>query len=95
MDSKKYNNIKLAFSIGEGIATFVLVFVFVQSGLSTSLENYLSSFFSNQYLLFLSFVIVTGIASAILFSPVSYYTGFYLEHKYNLSNQILFGSCHE
>ena len=87
MDSKKYNNVKLAFSIGEGIASFIIIFIFVQSGLSIFLESYLYRFFSNSYLVFLSFVVITGIASAILFSPVTYYTGFYLEHKYNLSNQ--------
>ncbi len=87
MDSKKYNNIKLAVGIGEGIMTFIVILLFVLTGLSTSLENYLSNIFSNQYLLFLSFVIVSGITSAILFSPVKYYSGFYLEHKYNLSNQ--------
>ena len=87
MDSKKYNNTKLAFGIGEGIASFILIFFFVQTGLSLKLERYLTNYFSNQYLSFLIFVLVTGIAASILFSPVNYYTGFYLEHKYNLSNQ--------
>ncbi len=87
MDSKKYNNIKLAVGIGEGILTFILVLLFVQSGLSNSLENFLGNYFANIYFLFLSFVIVTSVAGAIIFSPVSYYSGFYLEHKFNLSNQ--------
>ena len=87
MDSKKYNNTKLAFGIGEGIVSFLLIFFFVQTGLSLKLERYLTNYFSNQYLSFLIFVLVTGVAASILFSPVNYYTGFYLEHKYNLSNQ--------
>jgi len=51
------------------------------------LENYLASHISNNYLLFLAFVFVAGAASAILFSPVDFYKDFYLEHKFNLSNQ--------
>jgi STE24 endopeptidase len=33
------------------------------------------------------FVIILGAVSSILFAPLNFYLGFYLEHKYNLSNQ--------
>ena len=33
------------------------------------------------------FAAITGIVIGIIFLPFSYYSGFYLEHKYNLSNQ--------
>ena len=87
MDSKRYNNIKLGFSIGEGVLSFLLIFLFVLTGLSLSLQTYINKFVSNSYLLFLLFTIITGIAMAVIFSPANFYTGFYLEHKYNLSNQ--------
>jgi len=87
MDAKRYNNIKLAVGISEGIASFILILLFVWLGYSKELENYLSNYFSNQYLLFLAFLFVLGLAGSILSFPISYYTGFYLEHKYNLSNQ--------
>jgi len=88
MDSaKKYNNIKLAIGIGEGIISFVLLLLFVYLGYSLLLENFLSNYFSNSYLLFISFLFVIGIAGSVLSFPVNYYSGFYLEHKYNLSNQ--------
>ncbi|HSP88863.1 MAG TPA: M48 family metallopeptidase [Ignavibacteriaceae bacterium] len=86
-DSKKYNNLKLAIGIIKGIISFILILLFVALGYSSMLVNYLSGYFSNPYLLFIAFVFVTGIATAILFAPVNYYTDFYLEHKYNLSNQ--------
>jgi len=85
--AKKYNNIRLGISIGKGIISFILIIFFVESGLSLMLENYLASHISNNYLLFLAFVFVAGAASAILFSPVDFYKDFYLEHKFNLSNQ--------
>ncbi len=84
---KKYNNIKLAIGIGKGIISFILILLFVSLGYSTLLANYLSGYFSNSYLLFISFVFATGIITSIIFAPVNYYTEFYLEHKYNLSNQ--------
>jgi len=87
MDSKKYNNIKLEISIGKGIAGFILVLLFVSTGYSLILEKYLSNFLPNQYLLFLAFSFVIGLAGIIIFSPVNYYTDYHLEHKYLLSNQ--------
>ncbi len=86
-NAKKYNNIKLAVGIGEGIVSFILLLLFVYLGFSLQLENFLSNYFSNQYLLFISFLFAIGIVGSVLSFPISYYTGFYLEHKYNLSNQ--------
>ena len=88
MDSaKKYNNIKLAIGIGEGIFSFILILLFVWLGYSLQLEFFLSNYFANSYLLFISFVLVIGFIGSILSFPVSWYSGFFLEHKYNLSNQ--------
>ena len=85
--AKRYNNIKLAVGIGEGIASFVLLLLFVWLGYSFLLETYLSHYIGNSYLLFIVFVLLIGFAGAVLSFPISYYTGFYLEHRYNLSNQ--------
>ncbi len=90
MDSKKYNNIKLAIGIGKGLAGFILILLFISTGYSLQLEKYLGNYFSNQYLLFFAFVFVTGIAGMTISFPVNYYTDFYLEHKYKLSNQTFF-----
>lgn len=88
MDSaKKYNNIKLAIGIGEEIVSFILLLLFVWLGYSLQLENYLSGVFENQYILFIAFILVIGLVGSIISFPVSWYSGFYLEHKYNLSNQ--------
>jgi STE24 endopeptidase len=91
MDAKKYNNVKLGIGIGKGIVSFSLIFLFIIFGYSLQVEHYLSNYFSNRYLLFLSFVFITGLAGSILFFPVNYYSEFYLEHKYKLSNQTFLG----
>ena len=87
MDAKKYNNIKLTIGITKAVVSFILILLFVWLGYSQKLENYLAASIENKYLLFLVFLFVLGIFSSILFAPVNFYTGFYLEHKYQLSNQ--------
>ena len=87
MDAKRYNNIKLGVGISKTLLSFILISLFVWLGYSLLLENYISSYYENKYLIFLAFVLVTGVAASFLFAPVNYYTGFYLEHEYNLSNQ--------
>lgn len=90
MDSKKYNITKLAIGIGKAIISFVLLYLFVASGYSLKLQNYLFTIAENTYTVFLMFVFTLGIVSSIIFMPVNIYTGFYLEHKYNLSNQTFY-----
>jgi STE24 endopeptidase len=85
--AKKYSNTKLFFGMAEAVVSFGLLFLFVVLGISAHLENYLNAFISNSYILLLLFVLVIGIISSVLFAPVNFYTGFFLEHKYNLSNQ--------
>ena len=87
MDSKKYNNTKLVIGISKAVISFILLYLFIALGFSNDLELYIRSFTESQYLVFLIFVFAIGIFSSILFMPVNFYTGFYLEHKYKLSNQ--------
>jgi STE24 endopeptidase len=90
MNSKKYNNTKLAIGIGKAIVSFILLYLFIALGFTITLQNYIQTFTENSYLVFIIFVFVIGIFSSVLFMPLNIYTGFYLEHKYNLSNQTFF-----
>ena len=87
MDSKKYNNTKLAISIIKSLVSFVLLYLFIALGYSKVLQDYILSITSSTYLIFLIFVFSIAVFSSILFMPANIYTGFYLEHKYKLSNQ--------
>ena len=89
-NSKRYNNIKLAIGIGKGILSFILILLFVLLGYSSLLNDFLSEYISNSYLLFIVFVFVVGGVTAVIFAPVNLYADFYLEHKYHLSNQTFF-----
>jgi len=85
--AKKYSNTKLIIGIAEAVISFVLLLLFILFNLSLQLEIYIRSFISNDYLSLLIFIITLSFISLIIFSPLNFYTGFYLEHKYNLSNQ--------
>ena len=89
MDAKRYNNIKLGIGIGKAVISFLLILLFVLLGYSIKLESYASLYVDDKYLVFLLFTFLIGMGSSILFAPINYYSGFYLEHKYNLSNQSL------
>jgi STE24 endopeptidase len=87
MNYKKYNNTKLAIGISKAVVTFILIFMFVATGLSRTLEGWLNNYTNNPYFVLILFVAVTGVISGILFLPVNFYSQYILEHKYKLSNQ--------
>lgn len=90
MDSKKYNNTKLALSLFETLAGFVLIYLFIAFGWSIKLESLIREYTHSDYVVFLLFVIIIGVAGSIIFFPISFYSGYILEHKYKLSNQNLY-----
>lgn len=90
MDSKKYNNTKLTIGIIKAVISFILLFLFIFLGYSIKLQETIQSYINNEYLVFLVFVFFIGLISSILFMPLNIYSGFYLEHKYKLSNQTFY-----
>jgi STE24 endopeptidase len=89
MNYKKYNNTKLVIGIAKTIVSFILILLFVITGLSSELESFLRSYFNNSYLVLTLFVAAAAFVSGILFLPVNFYSQYILEHKYNLSNQTI------
>lgn len=89
MDSKKYNNIKLAIGITETILSFILIFLFLYLGYSKKLTEYLYTFSESDYVVLILFTVITGFAGSVILFPLNFYSSFILEHKYKLSNQTL------
>lgn len=85
--SKNYNNAKLRAGIIKSIISFLAIILFVTLGLSKDLDIFLQSYIQNNYLRLVAFVGVLGFIGGVFSFPFSYYLGFYLEHKFNLSNQ--------
>jgi len=85
--SKSYNKIKLVVSVSRNAATFVILLFFVWSELSSELYLLISPISGSEYLRLLLFTFIAGALFTLLFLPLDYYSGFYIEHKFGLSNQ--------
>ena len=89
--ARHYSRTKLWLGFAGTVYVFILTLVFLVGGFSKSLDQYTHRYVSNDYWALLLFVLVVGIAETILVGPLSYYSGYYLEHKYGLSNQTFRG----
>ena len=84
---KRYNKIKLVVSLIGGVVSFLLTIGLLTGGYTLRIEQFVFSVSSNIYLALITFSAIFGIISGIVSFPFSFYSGFILEHKYNLSNQ--------
>ena len=66
-------------------AVYALAWLFL--GWAISLRSWITSFTSNEWLIVPAFVVVFGGVQSILMSPLSYYSGFVLPHRFGQSNQ--------
>ncbi|MCI0708349.1 MAG: M48 family metallopeptidase [Ignavibacteriae bacterium] len=85
--AKEYSKKKIWLGITGTVFFFAFTLAVLAAGFSVSMEEFVRGFSSNDYIILLLFVAVFGLAEAIISFPLKYYSGFYLEHKYNLSNQ--------
>lgn len=88
-DAKRYAKTKLRLSLGGTALYFILSLALLASGATRVLENAVRGFSTNDYVVLLVFAALLGIAEAVVTLPLQYYSGFFLEHKYGLSNQSL------
>ncbi|MFH0733877.1 MAG: M48 family metallopeptidase [bacterium] len=89
MNEKKYNRTKLVIDISETIISFVVILLFLSLGYSGLLEKLITGYVSNSYLILILFFGIFGAAFSFISFPIDYYSSYYLEHKYNLSNQTI------
>jgi STE24 endopeptidase len=86
---KTYNRTKLAISLLGGVLLFAFVLVVVATGFSRAIAFFASSLSTSRHIALLIFAAILGIMEMAVSFPLKVYSGFYLEHKYNLSNQSL------
>ena len=84
---KRYNHYQLIVSISEFIAGLAFLLIIVITGLTVELESLIREVVSNDYLVLILFSLTLGIVGSVLVFPLSFTSGYFLEHKFNLSNQ--------
>jgi STE24 endopeptidase len=87
--AKKYSRMKLTLSLIGTTFSFVVTLAIVMTGFSLRVENFVHSYTPSPYVALLFFGALLGVLSGIVSFPLSFYSGFVLEHRYNLSNQSL------
>jgi STE24 endopeptidase len=86
-DARSYARIKLKLGLAGTAAYFALSILLLASGATRLVEDSVRRIVANDYAVLLAFAAVLGIFEMFVSLPLKYYSGFYLEHKYNLSNQ--------
>ena len=89
--AKKYARTHQIFSLVETLVFVSVILILIFTGLSLRIESFAFEITSNNYLALLVFFAIIGIAEGVISFPLGYYSDYYLEHRYGLSNQSLKG----
>jgi STE24 endopeptidase len=85
--SKRYQYQKLGFSLAKTAVTLVYLFLVVSLGLSSFLAHWLGDQFPRWPLQLLCFILILGAGDFLLTAPLNLLSGYFLEHRYQLSHQ--------
>jgi STE24 endopeptidase len=89
--AKEYARIRRRLMVGDLALAAVYVIIWLVSGWSIELRNYLLNLTTNEWLVVAGFTLVFGGIYFLIDLPLSYYSGFVLPHRYDLSTQSLKG----
>lgn len=87
--AKKYERQKLLLSLTETALSVILLVVIIFGSFSVDLRNRVLAYADNPYLQLLLFSLALGLIFTVLSLPFSFISGFWLEHRYQLSNQTM------
>ena len=89
LKAKKYAKTKRIISFTSTGIMFAVLLILIFTGLSGEISETAYSISSNPYLALLVFTGIIGLGESIFTFPLSFYSGYTLEHKYGLSNQTI------
>ena len=89
LKAKKYAKTKRIISFASTGIMFAVLLILVFTGLSKEISELANSISSNPYLALLLFAGIIGLGESIITFPLSFFSGYILEHKYELSNQTI------
>ena len=89
--AKRYERAKLWLHLGELVLVVLALATFYFSGSSRVLATFAREAGRNEWGAVSVYVFLLLLGAAVLTSPLSYFGGFSLEHRFNLSNQTFRG----
>jgi len=87
--AKEYARIKRRLWVANELFSLVYAFLWLITGWSVGLRSWLESFTQNSWVVVALYAVVFGGIFFLLNLPISYYAGFLLPHRYDLSTQSL------
>jgi len=89
--AKEYAHIRRRLMVADLALGGIYAIVWLISGWSIDLRNYLLGLTSNDWLIVAGFLLIFGGIYFLIDLPLGYYSGFILPHRYDLSTQTLKG----
>lgn len=87
--AKQYSRLRITAGIAGTVLLFGFTLAILWTGVSADVELFAREMSSNDYLVLLLFGAMFGLGESLVTLPLKYYSGYYLEHKFHLSNQSL------
>ena len=87
--AKQYSKTKLLLGIISPASSFLVVAIVLIVGFSSTLRNWAMSQSSNEYVAVVLFLFAINLIESAVTFPISFYSSYIVEHRYNLSNQTL------
>lgn len=87
--AKEYAHIRRRLFVGDLALAGIYVILWLVTGWSVDLRDVLFGLTTNDWLVVAGFVVIFGGIYFVIDLPLSYYSGFVLPHRYDLSNQSL------
>ena len=88
--AKRYSNLRLAFSLIQGVVSVLFLVVILVTGWSVGLETLVRGWATNDYVALVIFALLLLVGEFLVTLPFRWYSGFVLEHRYRVSNQSFF-----
>lgn len=85
--AKRYEAIHNVLFVVETLYTLALLLVFLLSGASTLLADFVGSVSANPWICVALYAAAVVCATKLLFLPLNYYGGYHLEHRFSLSTE--------
>ena len=85
--AKQYEKIHNILFVAELIISFAVLLIFIFSGLSQWLVDFIAPLSVNIWFKVFLYVLICYVSFSLIFFPLSFYSGYLLEHKFDLSNE--------
>ena len=87
--AKTYNRIRLTTGVSSSVFVFFLLLTLVLSGWSREIDRFAHGIVTDSYGALFIFVVSIGLLQGCVTLPLAFVSGFWLEHRYGLSNQTI------